>query len=239
MNNNIFLNVDDQEFFKTTYNKECLLNEAGVIGKKLTSLFADVPSAIEHLGPSIIQDLFLFKDGVACKSAVYFDAAQNKILWEKVWAMHRSERVTVYLRGLQKYLIEVSDVLNEIKAIFPLRTPFANIFITPSNSIGLNAHFDPTEFLVFQVSGKKIWEVWNAAPSDVAEKLYPKEMAEYCENIAHSTPPSFKFELSPGDALYIPLYYIHAPKTINNYSCHITVGLAHPGLRGTNDTDHE
>lgn len=232
MRNEIFFTIDDRAFLDTIYRKESLHGVAGNIGQKLIKMFSNQKMVLERLGPSIQEDLFLFKNGVACKQNIYFNQTLDEISWDNIWNMHNNEGVTIYLRGLQKYIPEVDEILSEFNHLFESRTPFANIFITPSESTGLNAHFDPTEFLVFQISGSKIWKYWSAAPKETAEKLFPKEMAEYCSSIAENQSPKAIFELRAGDALYVPIFGIHAPKTSKEKSCHITVGLAQPDLRG-------
>lgn len=226
MSNTIFATIQDQEFISKIYGRDVYHDKSGTIGAELTSFFKNPVQTLSALGPVIRGDLFLFKNGVACREAVYFDAQKDKILWDRIWQMYHTEGVTIYLRGLQKYFSEVSRCLNYFTSSFPNRIPFANIFITPKESIGLNAHFDPTEFIVYQLSGEKLWDTWHSPPHEQAEEMMPEEMAEYCKGITSSRKSEITCALKPGDAMYMPLYRIHAPRTQAHSSSHITVGLA-------------
>ncbi|WP_268123877.1 JmjC domain-containing protein [Roseivirga pacifica] len=232
MSSLLFENISDEEFLSQSYLKSVFLDKSGSIGQAFLNHFQSYKLVLETLGSEIRDDLFIFRDGVACKKEVYFDEIVNKILWEKIWKIHDQEGGTIYLRGLQKYIPDVANYLKEVTKIVKGRTPFANIFITPKNSVGLNAHFDPTEFIVFQIEGEKKWDIWPAPIAEEAEKMMPEDMAKYCLNIQKSNKPTSSYILRQGDALYLPLYSIHSPETFSKSSCHITIGLAHSNLWG-------
>jgi len=231
MNNLLFSLISDDEFSERFYGKDIFHDCFGAIGKELQKIFSEPERLLPTLGSSIRGDLFVFRQGVACKESIFYNQESNFIHWDRIWSMYKSENATIYLRGLQKYMPDVNVCLSKLKKSFPNRIPFANIFISPPGAIGLNAHFDPTEFFVFQINGGKQWNTWHAPPYNEAEEMMPDEMANFCQQVQEKSQPNHIYNLQAGDCLYLPIYWIHAPHTTSLPSSHITVGLAHPELK--------
>lgn len=229
MNNALFASIEDQQFLDESYGQRVAYGPAGTTGTELRRLFADVRSMFSSQDSSVRGDLLVFKDGVSCKDDILFDAQSGAVRWDRIWSMYAQEGATVYLRGIQKHFPAVRACLARIEPLFAQRKLFANLFISPSNAVGLNAHFDATDFIVYQLEGEKQWALWPAPPPAEARKLTSKTMAAFCQGVQQAGNPAASYALNAGEALYLPLYTIHAPRTSAAPSTHITMGFAPAG----------
>ncbi|MGB3181605.1 MAG: cupin domain-containing protein [Cyclobacteriaceae bacterium] len=94
----------------------------------------------------------------------------------------------------------------------------ANIYITPPSAQGFNVHPDFYDVFILQVSGSKVWKIHD----------YPVKLPQMSNIGKDFTPgPLIKeIELQAGDMLYLPRGVLHAAKTTDSYSTHITIGLS-------------
>ena len=231
MANTLFSAISDTQFCENFYENQIAYDKFGTLGYEFQQIFVNVEQILFGLTASIIDDLFVFKNGIACKQSVFFDSQNGQIDWESIWKMYTNEGATIYIRGLQKHIGTVQTLLKEVSYLFREKKLFANIFMSPPQSVGLQAHFDPTDFFVYQLAGEKQWDTWMCPPKELAEKMMPEEMATYCLNLQEKLAPMKIFNLRLGEALYVPRYLIHAPRTTTSFSIHITMGLAHQELR--------
>ncbi|MGW4815201.1 cupin domain-containing protein [Kitasatospora cineracea] len=96
----------------------------------------------------------------------------------------------------------------------------ANAYITPAGVKGLPAHYDTHDVMVLQIDGSKRWIIHEP----VLELPLP---AQQGHDVGPATvhPPLIDTVLRPGDALYLPRGYVHAPETRNERSIHLTLGI--------------
>ena len=95
----------------------------------------------------------------------------------------------------------------------------ANVYITPPNSQGFDWHYDVHDFVVLQISGSKLWHLYDR-PVPLSVETDGASLMEYA-----SAKPSQTVELRPGDLLYLPRGTVHIAPTADESSVHVTVGL--------------
>lgn len=227
----LFENIENTALSSFLHSMQVHHDRCPVASQLQTIISNDILRYLAHLGPQAINDVYLLRDGVACVRAIYFDDVRSTFKWHEMEYMYLNEGVTVYVRGLQRYFSEFRSLLSGLAPFFPGKRLFANLFVSPANAIGLRAHFDPTDFIVIQLSGSKLWTIWQRPPTIVADSMMPEQVAKYCAEIEERLPPSEEHLLISGEALYAQQYTIHAPRTTKDSSTHITVGLADPLLR--------
>lgn len=94
-----------------------------------------------------------------------------------------------------------------------------NLYLTPARSQGFDAHYDGHDVFVWQLSGKKKWQVFSAAVTSPLEN----QKVEFDINDMGET--LFQEELQPGSVLYIPRGFVHRAVTSEQNSMHLTIGI--------------
>jgi hypothetical protein len=95
----------------------------------------------------------------------------------------------------------------------------ANLYLTPPNARGFNAHYDPHDVIIVQISGQKHWKVF--------EPVRDAPVDSQVVTIDPAARPVTDTLLTAGDTLYIPRGWVHIADTANDTSLHITVGITH------------
>ncbi len=97
----------------------------------------------------------------------------------------------------------------------------ANIYLTPPNAQGFRVHYDTHDVLVLQVSGQKVWRVWDEIPFPAPTRDTP-----WMNHVEPIGAPHI-FTVQPGDVLYVPRGVMHDATTRDGDgpSLHITIGL--------------
>jgi hypothetical protein len=98
----------------------------------------------------------------------------------------------------------------------------ANLYLTPPSARGFNAHYDPHDVIILQISGKKRWRVF--------EPVQDAPVESEVVTIGPGAQPVMDAVLTAGDTLYIPRGFVHVANTANDASLHITVGITHASL---------
>ena len=101
-----------------------------------------------------------------------------------------------------------------------LRSPVsAHVFLTPPRSRGFPPHRDEHASLVLQLEGTKDWEVYP----DVRRPDEPRRPGLVGPGELGGPPTTVR--LSAGDALYVPEWWVHAARTGEAHSLHVTLRL--------------
>ena len=95
----------------------------------------------------------------------------------------------------------------------------AHAFITPKNSVGLSTHYDTTSSFILQISGKKVWRLYEP----VIE--LPTVDQVFHESAGASFTQTDEIVLERGDLLYVPRGIPHRPYTLDTPSVHVTLAL--------------
>ena len=93
-----------------------------------------------------------------------------------------------------------------------------NVYLTPPGAQGFAPHWDTHDVFVLQISGTKRWSIY-----DTKVRLPLRG-----QRFERGTPPgdlSDEFELGPGSAVYLPRGLMHAARSTDRASLHVTLGL--------------
>jgi hypothetical protein len=102
----------------------------------------------------------------------------------------------------------------------------ANIYATPPDEQGFNAHWDTHHVWIAQVAGMKRWRVSAPVFANPLEHHTWKSVGFTGEQLAHAVDaPEFTFELTAGQVLWIPKGWVHWGATEDESSMHITIGV--------------
>jgi hypothetical protein len=111
---------------------------------------------------------------------------------------------------------------------------YANAYLTPPKSQTVPPHADDRDVLIFQLCGRKLWNVYSKIP---IKHPYPNEQVGK-GNLdvpldVLTGPLAYNDYLNEGDVLYIPRGMVHEAKTsttdtnaANEFSFHITIAIA-------------
>jgi len=95
----------------------------------------------------------------------------------------------------------------------------ANLYLTPSNGRGFEAHYDTHDVLLLQLQGRKEWKIFDA----------PVELPLAGQGVNTSVHPigalQLAITLDEGDTLYIPRGYMHEGRCCEEASLHATLGI--------------
>ena len=131
-----------------------------------------------------------------------------------------SRGATVIFSHLQNRSKPIADFVNGLSSRFSSPVQ-ANVYLTPAQAQGFPAHWDTHCVLVLQISGSKVWKIYDGGPA------LPLR-GQHFEKGVHSAavgPVTEEFELKAGDVAYVPRGVIHSAHSTDQASLHITVGL--------------
>ncbi|PAW93037.1 hypothetical protein CKK33_05820 [Mucilaginibacter sp. MD40] len=128
------------------------------------------------------------------------------------------EGATIVLQRMKYSLESLSNFTAELERLLNFRTE-TNIFITPENAKGFNAHYDNHNVVILQLYGKKTWNLYDI------NKKQPILSESYKQLNYEGIEPCKVIELLPGDLLYIPRGMVHEAVTVKESSVHLTLGL--------------
>lgn len=94
-----------------------------------------------------------------------------------------------------------------------------NLYATPPGARGFPPHFDVMDGFILQLEGAKVWRVHGPQ----VELPLPDEHAPTPPE--HLPPLLFEETLEPGDVLYLPRGFVHAARTSERASVHLTLGV--------------
>ena len=83
---------------------------------------------------------------------------------------------------------------------------------------GFATHFDQMESFIVQVSGRKLWYLYDDMVG------LPRPLQRVLPTAEEAGVPQMELELAPGDVLYIPRGWVHDARTLGSASVHVTLG---------------
>lgn len=135
---------------------------------------------------------------------------------EKILNGYRSGN-TIVLNGLEYRFEPVRKLCALLEELFG-HLVGTNLFLTPSNAQGFQAHYDPYSVFILQLEGEKLWKIYSATipyPIGFQDKLFSEDPGT----------PIYEISLKPGDLIYLPRGYVHEALTSNTYSLHLSIGI--------------
>lgn len=128
------------------------------------------------------------------------------------------EGATIVLQGLHRYWEPVTRFCHELEA-FLTQPVQANAYLTPPVATGLNVHHDTHDVFAMQTFGRKHWVTY--AP--VVDHPVPSQ--RWDPSLGDPGEPVLDVDLEPGDCLYVPRGMLHAARTVDTASLHLTLGV--------------
>ncbi len=132
---------------------------------------------------------------------------------------HFGDGATIVLQALHRYWEPLFHFCRELETALthPVQV---NTYLTPPRARGLDVHYDTHDVFVLQVSGSKMWKVYDSAVD-----LPLADQRRRGRSFPDPGSPMIDVELKPGDCLYIPRGFLHSAETAQSESTHMTVGI--------------
>jgi hypothetical protein len=126
---------------------------------------------------------------------------------------------TLKLNQLEDWHKPTRDLVRELSARVPAEIK-SYVFYTPRENTGMRPHRDGSHVLAVQLAGVKEWRLY-ATPELVNARAGLVDVEpDACTD---------QFTMEPGDVLYLPHGYPHAPHAHDQDSLHFTLTLTEPG----------
>jgi ribosomal protein L16 Arg81 hydroxylase len=125
---------------------------------------------------------------------------------------------TISLSQMHERLSSLADLCRAVESRFSSHFQ-TNIYLSPPQAQGFKTHFDSHDVFVLQVSGSKLWTIY-----DTGLEL-PLRGQAFDPNQHRPGPPSRELTLHAGDLLYCPRGLYHSARSTDEASLHITLGL--------------
>lgn len=212
---------DEEEFFRTYFNKRVLYRPRGITGDSRqilsiadmddivhqegvrSSLFRMLGNGVPAIGEQLTTRLEMRREGKAIDNAV--DAG-------KIYAHFRAGKTLIHgglnltrpnLRALARSMTDRLAAKSEVVA-----------FLTPAGQRGA-VHSDPTDVYVVQLEGTKRWQIW---PTPQVRRAGDDK-----DSFPSLPDPVLDLSLQPGGVLYIPHSTPHRAAAEGSVSLHLTV----------------
>ncbi len=107
----------------------------------------------------------------------------------------------------------------------------ANAYLTPVGGVGFRHHWDTHAVVVVQLSGQKTWELTRPViknPSEPDGSWRARGFTDEQRRRLENQPPDFAPTLTPGQILWVPRGWVHAPYSPEGGtgpSLHVTFGV--------------
>jgi quercetin dioxygenase-like cupin family protein len=212
---------DEEEFFRTYFNKKSFYRPRGIIGDPRqilsiadmddivhqegmrSSLLRMLGNGVPAIGDQLTSQLEMRREGKTIEDAV--DPG-------RIYAHFRAGKTLIHgglnltrpnLRALARSMTDRFAAKSEVVA-----------FLTPAGQRG-STHSDPTDVYVIQLEGTKRWQIW---PTPQVRR--PGDDKDSFESLPD---PVLDLSIQPGDVLYIPHNTPHRASAEGSVSLHVTV----------------
>ena len=222
--------VAPEVFAAQYWGRRPLLSRSGALPRDFTDLLS--PDAVDELisrrgvrapflrmakaGEVLPRDCYVDAAGFGAEMPDQVDSA--RVLGQL------AAGATLVLQGLHRLWPPLIDFVRD--AVDDLGHPVqANAYITPPDNRGFDSHYDVHDVFVLQVSGDKQWRVHEPVHAD---PLPSQPWTDHRAAIAARAeqPPVIDTVLRPGDALYLPRGWVHAARSGDTTSIHLTIGVS-------------
>ena len=232
---------DEEEFFRTYFNKRVLYRPRGITGDPRqilsiadmddivhqegmrSSLLRMLGNGVPAIGDQLTAQLEMRREGKTIDDAI--DPG-------RIYAHFRAGKTLIHgglnltrpnLRALAASMTGRLAAKSEVVA-----------FLTPAGQGGAT-HSDPTDVYVIQLEGTKRWQIWPAPQV--------RRPGEDKDSFPSLPDPVLDVSLQPGGVLYIPHSTPHRASAEGSVSLHVTVVAgprtwAHPLLSAVQDILH-
>lgn len=125
---------------------------------------------------------------------------------------------TISLSQMHERLPSLADLCRAVERTFSSHFQ-TNIYLSPPHAQGFKTHFDSHDVFVLQVSGSKLWTLYDTGI------VLPLRGQAFDPDKHTPGPPTREFKLHAGDLLYCPRGIYHSARSTDEASLHITLGL--------------
>jgi lysine-specific demethylase/histidyl-hydroxylase NO66 len=126
---------------------------------------------------------------------------------------------TIVFNELHGSIPELGEFCRAVEEAFSSQVT-TNVYLTPAGNQGFPPHYDNHDVFVMQISGRKLWRLWETA----VDTPYRGERFEQSGFVPERV--SREFVLGPGDCAYVPRGVMHDAENVGEEpSLHVTVGL--------------
>jgi Cupin superfamily protein len=128
-----------------------------------------------------------------------------------------ADGAAVLLEGLDILDQEINHFVSEVDAMLPCSLSNAVAFFSQSGHEAYKGHRDTDDVLVIQISGQKIWEIYEPQQRRYLESgdLTPEQLGKLAAKIT----------MNAGDALYVRAGVPHRCQTPSAHSLHLSFDL--------------
>ena len=211
------------------WGQKPLLSRSSELGQDFSDLFS--PEAVDELVADralrtpfarMVKSGSLLDTGQFTSGGHYGAEIGDQLDADKI-LREFSTGSTLVLQGLHRSWQPLARFSRQLVADIG-RPVKINSYVTPTSSVGFNAHYDTHDVFVIQIAGEKRWTVHEP----VHQNPLPSQGWEQYSDAVHERvrqPPYFEETFLPGDVLYLPRGWVHAPATLGRYSVHLTIGI--------------
>jgi len=125
---------------------------------------------------------------------------------------------TISLSQLHERLPSLAALCRAVEKTFSSHSQ-TNVYLSPPHAQGFKTHFDSHDVFVLQVSGSKVWTVYDTGI------VLPLRGQVFDSDRHTPGPPTREFTLYAGDLFYCPRGLYHSARSTDEASLHITLGL--------------
>jgi hypothetical protein len=125
---------------------------------------------------------------------------------------------TISLSQMHERLPSLAELCRAVEKTFSSHFQ-TNIYLSPPRAQGFKTHFDSHDVFVLQVSGSKLWTLYDTGVA------LPLRSQAFDPDKHTPGPPTREFTLHAGDLFYCPRGLYHSARSTDEVSLHITLGL--------------
>lgn len=125
---------------------------------------------------------------------------------------------TLIFNGIDRKLPQLDALARGLEGELKCRVG-CNLYLTPADGRGFEAHYDSHDVFVLQLIGSKDWRLGGVAASAPMSFQHHERITIPDDSVQSN------IRLMRGDTLYIPRGVSHEAVTADELSCHLTIGL--------------
>jgi len=186
--------------------------------------FFSVKSLQEHINNPLLNPAWinLVKDGrsISLEPACLFKEVQSNQLQfmdKKIIDQALKDGAAMVLEGVDILDASINTFLGKVEDALPCSLSGAVAFFSQAGNEAYEAHCDSDDVLVIQLSGKKVWNLYEPQQRRFADTTHLK---------GDKLGPKIKeITMRPGDAMYIRAGVPHLCNTLGDHSLHLAFDL--------------
>ncbi len=214
--------ITPETFFKEYYERKPLLIR-GKHPEKFASLLS-VEAIDRYLAGTVPvhPDVFLVDAARELKPEDYsFPDAGGRLDLPRAYQLFDSGS-TLSLSQLHDRIPELAALCRSVERTFSSHFQ-TNIYLSPRNAQGFKTHYDTHDVFALQVAGSKHWTLYENG--ETTGVVLPLQGQGFEPETHIPGPVTEELTINAGDVLYCPRGVLHAARSTDEVSLHITLGL--------------